>query len=151
MRLSLRYYLTAFALGFVWLLVLAATPGPASVIRGGTEEVYSLPRIVIWALFPVISVMIALAFRGWIVRCRGWRMLKPAVTLPWIGSLVIAVACGVAAYTLHRHPNGGFFGAVWYAVVYTITGFWIIAPIGLLSQWLLTLTLPRNSSKPETP
>jgi hypothetical protein len=45
------YAVTAFALSFVWLAALAFAPGLGSAIQGGTEEVFSLPREVIWALF----------------------------------------------------------------------------------------------------
>jgi hypothetical protein len=96
------YAVTAFALSFVWLAALAFTPGLGLAIQGGTEEVFSLSTEVIWALFPVISVFIALTFKQWILSCRRWRMFIPAIVLPWIGSLVIALACGIAlAHQLH--------------------------------------------------
>ena len=136
------YLLTAFALSFAWLGVLAIVPGFGLAIRGGIEEVYSLPNYVIWMLFPVISVLIALTFKQWILKCRGWKMILPAVALPWIGSLIIAVACGIAAHTLRDDPNGGFLGAVWFASLYTALGLWIIAPMGLVSQILLLATVP---------
>ena len=134
---SMLYAVTAFALSFVWLTVLAFAPGLGLAIQGGTEEVFSLPKEVIWALFPIISVFIALTFKQWILSCRRWRIFLPAVALPWIGSLVIALACGITAHTLRSDPNGGFFGALWYAVLYTIFGLWIVIPMGLVSQILL--------------
>lgn len=67
-------------------------------------------------------------------------MLLPAAILPWCGTFVVSIACGIAAYTLHRHPNGGFFGAFWLAIIYTALGFWIVFPMGLLSQYLLSIT-----------
>jgi hypothetical protein len=147
MRPFFLYCVIAFLLSFVWLYVLSLTPGPALVLGGGTEEIYSLPRYVLWGLFPAISVFIAVAFRRWILSCRGWRMILPAVVLPWIGTFAIALTCGLAAHFLHRHPNGGFFGAFWYGVVFTFMGFWTIIPMGLLSQWLLTRPY---SSSPST-
>jgi len=128
------YAITAFALSFVWLAALAFSPGLGLAIQGGTEEVFSLPKEVVWALFPIISVFIALTFKPWILSCRRWRMFLPAVVLPWIGSLVVALACGIAAHTMRSDPNGGFLGALWFAVLYTFLGFWIIIPVGLLSQ-----------------
>jgi hypothetical protein len=144
MRPSFLYFVTAFLLGFVWLFVLSFAPGPALVLRGGTEEIYSLPRYVIWALFPFVSLLIAISFKGWIIGCRGWKMLLPALALPWIGTAVISLVCGIAAYSLHRHPNGGFLGAFWYGVIFTLMGFWVVFPMGLLSQWLLTLPYPSS-------
>ena len=131
------YAFTAFALSFLWLAALAFAPGLGIAIRGGTDEVFSLPREVVWVLFPVISVLIALSFKRWILTCRRWRMLLPALALPWIGSFVIALACGVTAHTMRSDPNGGLFGALWFAVIYTVMGGWVVFPMGLLSQILL--------------
>ncbi len=139
MRPSFLYLVIAFLLGFAWLLVLLVTPGPALALRGGTEEIYSLPRYVIWALFPFISVFIALIFKKWILACRGWKMLLPAFSLPWIGTILVAITCGLAGYLIHRNPNGGLFGAFWYGTVFTLMGFWVILPMSLLSQWLLII------------
>jgi len=138
------YAVTAFALSFLWLAALAFAPGLGIAIRGGTEEVFSLPREVVWILFPVISVFIALTFKRWILTCRRWRMLLPALALPWIGTFVIALACGFTAHTMRSDPNGGLFGALWFAVLYTVLGIWIVLPMGVLSQVCL-LTADRIS------
>jgi hypothetical protein len=136
-KLAMLYAVTAFALSFLWLAALAFAPGIGIAIRGGTEEVFSLPRQVVWILFPVISVFIALTFKRWILSCRRWRMLLPAFALPWIGTLVIAFACGITAHTMRSDPNGGLFGALWFAVIYTVVGIWIVFPMGLVSQFSL--------------
>lgn len=136
------YAVTAFALSFLWLAALAFAPGFGIAIRGGTEEAFSLPREVVWVLFPVTSVFIALTFKPWILTCRRWRMLLPAFGLPWIGTFVIALACGVTAHTMRSDPNGGLFEALWFAVIYTVIGLWIVFPMGLLSQ-LSLLTADR--------
>lgn len=131
------YFATALVLSFVWFEALLFTAGLGGVLHGATEEIYSLPREVIWLLFPIISLFIAFTFKKWILRCRGWRMLLPAITLPWIGTFCVAMACGIAGYTRHPDPNGGFFGAFWYGVVFTVSGAWIVIPMGLLSQYTL--------------
>ncbi len=128
------YTVTAFALAFLWMGALALSPSLDIVFKGGTEEIFSLPKELIWILFPIISVSIALTFKHWILTCKGWRIFLPALVLPWIGTFVIAVACGIAAHTMCSDPNGGFFGALWFAVLYTLLGFWIVIPMGLLSQ-----------------
>ena len=138
------YVVTAFALSFLWLAGLWFAPGLSMAMRGGIEESFSLPSEAVWALFPVISVTIALVFKRWILACRGWKMLLPAAILPWIGSFVVALAAGFAALALRSAPNGGLFGALWYSIVFTGLGFVVVFPLGIVSQIFL-LTADRIS------
>jgi hypothetical protein len=67
----MRYFITALLLSPVWLLALSIAPGVGASIHSGMEEVYSLPQVVIWALFPIISVGLALKFKEWLIHCEG--------------------------------------------------------------------------------
>lgn len=138
------YAVTAFALSFLWLAGLWFAPGLSIAMRGGIEETFSLPSEAVWALFPIISIAVALFFKRWILACRGWKMLLPAAVLPWIGSVVVALAAGFAAHALRSDPNGGLFGALWYSIVFTGLGFVVVFPLGIVSQ-LSLLTADRIS------
>ena len=131
------YTLTAFVLSFAWLGALTFAPGLGTMIQEDLEKAFSLPKEVLWALFPIISVFIALAFKRWILACRRWRAFLPASTLPFIGSLAIALACGIASHASRVDHDFGFRAALFYAVSYTVMAFWVVVPMGLLSQILL--------------
>lgn len=138
----MKYTLTALFLSPLWLLVLSLTPGGKAIglaplggiINGGMTEVFSLPILVVYALFPVISVGLALRFKKWLTETEGKERILPSLLLPAISTFVFVLACGIASHTLRNSPNGGFFGAAWFAVVYFVTHIWVIFPMGLFSH-----------------
>lgn len=154
----MKYTLTAIALSPLWLAALSLSPGAKSVgippfgriIHGGMTEVFSLPIAIVYLLFPAISLGLALTFRGWLVSCEGKERILPSLVLPSIAALIFTLACGVASHMLRESPNGGFFGAACFTVIYLVISSWIIFPLGIFSHACLLSAYRSDQRKTRT-
>ena len=128
------YTLTALLLSPAWIVALVLAPWINVSIHSGMNEVFSLPQIVIYVLFPVISVGLALRYKEWLIRCEGKERIIPAIFLPMVAAFCFALACGISSHTLREDPNGGFFGAIWYAFGFMIISCYVTIPMGIFSH-----------------
>ncbi|MDQ8192632.1 hypothetical protein [Roseibacillus persicicus] len=130
------YYFVAIILSGAWLSAYFVSPLDEMI-----EEAFRFDRVLQYSLFPIMSVIIATTFRKWILACRGWKALLPSSILPWFGTLMVALATAFFGYFSTESQNSNIlaslFVSLWYGVVYTVMGFWVIFPLGIFSQYAL--------------
>lgn len=151
--IRVRYLVTALLLGVVWFVGLLAAPSTAGFLSVPEWWNFKLQWYELLPIMCVSSLVLALAFRRWIVKKQSLlRRLLLGTLLPFAGAtifiwLTILYACstGRVESTSNMYPPAVelaalmFFTAL-YGLLYALWAFYVVIPIGLVSQLLMERT-----------